>query len=509
MNFKIYILVSLLLINCIVAAQQTQNKLPTSQKGNSLNFDGKDDQIRAPYSPLLNINNGTLEATIKIVDSTNFEWHPIISKQLAYQITLFGYRLGTYDWKERKLYCYGPSLNDNKWHHVAFVFQEGVINGSQLYLDGQPVGLPFTYHIFNQTAQIDIGGNNFWDQFFNGFIDEVRIWSRPLLKAEIQQNATTEVSKYSKNLILYYKFNDGIAGGNNSSMLKVNDETANKMDGYLFNFTLIGSVSNYTSETVIKPYNDNRLVSFIIDQRWILFWSLIAFIGAFIFYRLRTKYLVNQNKKLEKVIAKRTKQLDELLIEKDVLIQEIHHRVKNNLQFMLSIIDMQMMLNKNKDDNALQDVSRRLTAMALVNELLYRQDDVEKISTKVYFNVFVENIKKMVENKASHINCNIEDIIFTVSQCTSIGMIMSELISNSLKYAFVNQENQIIDIQLKRINGENEIELVYADNGIGFDENNPSQGLGSTLINVFCKQIKGVYQYKNGNGVLFMLKFKI
>ncbi len=520
MNLKIYILVSLIFINCIVAAQQTQNQPPTAQKGNSLNFDGKDDQIRAPYSPLLNINKGTLEATIKIVDSTDYELHTIISKQFAYIVTMHGYRLATYDWKEQRIYAYGPSLNDNKWHHVAFVFQDGVKNSSQLYLDGQAVGLPFTYHIFNQTGQIDIGGNNYLDQFFNGCIDEVRIWKRPLSLAEIKQNATTEISKYSKDLILYYKFNDGIASGNNSSILKVYDETINKMDGYFFNFTLNKSVSNYTSETVIKPYNDIRFVSFIIDQRWIIFWSFIVFVGAFSFFRFRTKYLVNQNKKLEKIIVERTKQLDEMLIEKDILIQEIHHRVKNNLQIISTMMQLELENDRTPEQQKpLLETARRLQCMSLVHQQLYRVENLEKINAQQYIETLVTNINEMVnaENKTIAFTLNIASVDLLITKCLPIGFIISEMVSNAIQHAFSNISNHS-QIAISLVEKEKDFfQLIVKDNGVGVSIENLNEiknrqfttSLGLRLVEVFANQLDAKISFIVNDGFGVNLNFKI
>jgi two-component sensor histidine kinase len=134
---------------------------------------------------------------------------------------------------------------------------------------------------------------------------------------------------------------------------------------------------------------------------------------------------------------------------------------------------------------------------------------LEKISTKVYFNVFVQNIQKMIENKALVIDYTIEDVVFNVSQCMSIGMIISELVSNSIKYAFVSQENPVITIHLMHTKSDNNIVLQYSDNGIGFDVHNNSKGLGSTLIDVFSKQLHGSYQYSNNNGSSFILQFSI
>lgn len=509
MNVKNYILVPFLFFSCVILAQQKEVSSTKMQKGRSLLFDGKDDQLRVPYSPKLNIKSGTLEAIIKIFDSTYFEWHPIISKQLAYQITLYKYQLATYDWRERQTYVSGPSLNDNKWHHVAFVFQDGVPNGSQLYLDGEATGSPFTYHVYNQTGQLDIGGNNFWDQFFNGYIDEVRVWNKPLMASQIKQHAQTEVSRYSDGLQLYYKFNQGNADGNNTDILQALDETTNKLDAYFFNFSLSDTTSNFKQQTILQPYNDNAVIGFFVDNKWLIGYTVVLILLAFLLYRLRLQYFAKQNKQLENKVALRTEQLAKMLGEKDILIQEVHHRVKNNLQFILSIIDMQMMLDKEKDHSALEDVARRITSIALVHELLFRQGDIEKINSTEYFNAFTQSINQLIGAKNILFAHHVEEITFTVKQCTSVGMVISELIANSLKYAFEQQQAPAIQISLTLDNETKEVTLTYADNGKGFNENNYSKGLGTKLISVFSKQINGTYHYRNNNGVLFTLKFTI
>jgi len=509
MNVKNFILIPFLFFSCVILAQTKEVSPAKTHKGKSLYFDGKDDQIRTPYTPLLNINRGTLEATIKIIDSTYFEWHPVISKQFAYQLTLYGYQLATYDWKARRVYAFGPNLNDNKWHHVALVFQDSVTNGSQLYLDGQAFGPPFTYHIFNQTGQIDIGGNNFWDQYFNGLIDEVRIWSKTLSVADIKKNAQTEVSRYSDGLLLYYKFNQGIADADNTDILQVKDETINKIDAYFFNFSLNDTTSNFKQLTVVKPYNNNVVISFFVDNKWLITYTVVLIILLFFFYRFRLRFLANQNKQLENKVALRTEQLSKMLSEKDALIQEVHHRVKNNLQFISSIIDMQLMMDKEKDNAALDDVARRITAIALVHELLYRQSDIEKINSTDYFNAFINSIYQLIGSKNIHFSHHIAEMTFTVKQCTSVGMIMSELIANSLKYAFEQQPTPAIQIALTVDDASKEVTLTYADNGKGFNENDYPKGLGTKLIAVFCKQINANYYYNNNDGVLFTLKFTI
>ena len=509
MHYKLLLLI-LLVAGSICINAQNKNLAPGNElPGRSLNFDGIDDQVIVPNYPELQLKNGTLEASIKIIDSTDFEWHAIVSKTLAYQVTLKYYRIATFDWVERKMYVFGNSLNDGRWHHVAFVFQENIENGSQLYLDGEPIGPPITYHMVDNGSELAIGGNHFTDQYFNGNIDEVRVWNSPLPAEEIKEHYQTEIPYDSKGLVLYYKFNEGISAGNNEGFRYIKDETLNKLDAPLRNFALQGKTSNYISETVIAPYHENLLFKFIKENKWTIFWSTLVFFCGLIGYRWRLRYLENKNKDLEAMVKERTGQLAKMLEEKDVLIQEIHHRVKNNLQFILSIIDMQMMVNLDQDNTALDDVARRLSAMALVHELLYRQDNIELVSAKTYFDAFMENIKKIIASSTTVLKYDIADVQFNVSQCMSIGMIMSELISNSIKYAFTRQAMPEMQVKLIPLNDGKNLILTYSDNGVGFDDSAINKGLGSTLIDAFSQQLKGSYSYKNVDGVLFTLKFSL
>ncbi len=485
------------------------NHLNNKVKGNSLNFDGIDDQLIVPNYEKLRLHSGTLEAWFKITKKNGLAWHALVAKELAYQITLFDYKLTGYDWKLEAKNIVTDSIPINEWHHTALTFIDSVENGCQLYLDGRSIGKPFKIHILNHGTELYIGSNRFNPQHFCGNIDEVRIWNSVRTPQEIYLNYLTEIDPTSTGLVLYYKFNEGLPEGDNQQKQFIQDETINNLTGSLYKFDLKGNTSNYSSDSPLIRKDFFSISAFAIKYLWVIISVLSIVLLTFLIVKLKTRFLIKENIKLDAIITERTKELKNSLSQKEVLIQEIHHRVKNNLQFILSIIDMQIMIKLNVDNSALNDVSRRLTAMALVHELLYRQENIERVSSVIYFNALIQNIEKLIESNKIILKYDIDNIAFSTSQCMCVGMIMSELISNSLKYAFINQKNPEIDILLRQINNENDMELTYKDNGIGFVENNTDNGLGSTLITAFTQQLKGSYNYNNINGVLFFLKFRI
>ncbi len=215
---------------------------------------------------------------------------------------------------------------------------------------------------------------------------------------------------------------------------------------------------------------------------------------------------------LLKKINKANKELKLKHIEKDSLIQEIHHRVKNNLQFVSSLINMQINTTKTESEKEnLQDVSRRIKSMALVHQMLYNREDLEGVEMKNYIGELIRSIEELVNTKgiaiAFDINC--DDVKFSTIRSIAVGIIVSELISNSIKHGFVNIQDPKIAIQLIQ-DVEGNIQLSYNDNGIGLKNLNTNNGetLGMRLIDIFSRQIKGNYTFDNNNGLLFKLNFK-
>lgn len=215
---------------------------------------------------------------------------------------------------------------------------------------------------------------------------------------------------------------------------------------------------------------------------------------------------------LWKKINKANKELLQKNKEKDSLIQEIHHRVKNNLQFVSSLINMQIGISKSDDEKeTLLDVSRRIKSMALVHQMLYNREDLEGVDIKAYIGELINSIEELVNSKGISVKFSLtcDDLKFKTTQAIALGIIVSELISNSIKHAFSNVNDPTIQIGLKHP-GKNEMVLQYQDNGSGMKNfnKNSKDHLGMRLIDIFSRQLKGTYEFANENGLLFSLKFK-
>lgn len=210
-------------------------------------------------------------------------------------------------------------------------------------------------------------------------------------------------------------------------------------------------------------------------------------------------------------IRKSNKILLEKNTEKDSLIQEIHHRVKNNLQFVSSLLNMQLKSTQNIEEiEQLTEASRRISSMALVHEMLYNQADQKGISTKYYLEELIENLYSVVksENQKIEFEMEIEDVLLNISDTISIGMITSELISNSMKHAFGSTAHPTVFLTLKQ-SADGTIRYLVRDNGKGFDEKETRENrLGLRLVDIFSRQLKGSYSITGSAGFSYEMTFK-
>ncbi len=217
-----------------------------AQNENSLHFDGFNDFVNLPVGAHNGITtNGTLEAWIK-TSANNSGYRGIVVRSNYYGLFLIDNKLSTFVWggSATGATTYNDvSLNDGLWHHVALRFQIGVNNGTQMYLDGQPVGSAITLNVTTASNNFQLGCNTNV-QFFNGQIDNVKIYSRALSPSEINDSYNC-LTVSNSGLNASYNFNQGIAAGNNTGVTTLSDQSGNNNNGTLSNFALNGSTSNW------------------------------------------------------------------------------------------------------------------------------------------------------------------------------------------------------------------------------------------------------------------------
>ncbi|RHX93931.1 hypothetical protein DLM76_13180 [Leptospira yasudae] len=204
------------------------------------------------------------------------------------------------------------------------------------------------------------------------------------------------------------------------------------------------------------------------------------------------------------------KRMQESLKEKELMLQEIHHRVKNNLQIVSSLLSLH---SEFKEDPYLQKVLRecelRVKSMALVHEELYRSDNLAKVDLKSYCFSLSSNLLSVYGQAGKIRFHNLENSFFiSIDRAIPIGLILNELLTNSLKYAFGDQERGEIFLDLKNADGC--VELEYRDTGTGFNLNqaqNKQSGLGLKLIDMLSMQLHAKLFFQAENGFFLRMHF--
>jgi len=215
-------------------------------------------------------------------------------------------------------------------------------------------------------------------------------------------------------------------------------------------------------------------------------------------------------------LAERKRAEDQLklsLKEKEVLLKEIHHRVKNNLQVISSVLRLQSDYVRDEKILALfNDSQNRIRSMALIHEKLYQSSNLLKINFDEYIRDLTDNLIRSYVSFSSAVTLTTNAIGVWLNIDTAIpcGLIINELVSNSLKHAFseTNQENEI-QISITSAH-DNEFTLIVRDNGIGFPEDidfRNTESLGLELVCIFTEQLDGTIELDRSNGTAFVITF--
>jgi len=197
--------------------------------------------------------------------------------------------------------------------------------------------------------------------------------------------------------------------------------------------------------------------------------------------------------------------------EKDFLLREIHHRVKNNLQVISSLLALQSKYIK--DDNALSAIKQgqdRVYSMALIHQDLYQSNNLKGVNSKEYFEHLIDNLfdSYNINEEQIELNYDVDSIVLDVDTMIPLGLVMNELVSNALKHAFKAQTFGKIDIDLKR--SEDYLTLKVSDNGKGLKNIKDLEGesFGYELIKAFARKLKAEINIESSNGLSIELKIK-
>jgi two-component sensor histidine kinase/ABC-type amino acid transport substrate-binding protein len=260
--------------------------------------------------------------------------------------------------------------------------------------------------------------------------------------------------------------------------------------------------SKWVSINFNNTHDNSKLWKYIIIGLSIL---CIIFIVILLWNKSLRKQIFLR-KKIEIQLSKTLEKVNKQNQDKTILLQEIHHRVKNNLQIIISLLRLQSNSNPNVDtQNALNEAIDRINSISLVHEHNYKNPNLAEINLEAYIHNLGEELKRIfIKEKHIVFEINTNDIQLNIKSIIPLALILNELITNSLKYAFRNQiEGKIyILFNLK----ENQLLMEYFDNGEWFS-NTYTQNFGTYLIEIFTEQLSGEMTKKDEKFASYLFKF--
>jgi two-component sensor histidine kinase len=231
-------------------------------------------------------------------------------------------------------------------------------------------------------------------------------------------------------------------------------------------------------------------------RSWIFGFGFLGITGAMV-----TLFLIFYRRKSDELKIK-NEQVESALVENEMLMKEMNHRVKNNLQMISSMLHLQKHYARNPEAAlTLQETASRIRSISLIHQKLYAKDSVQQINVKPYIKELVQYIIQNFTNPKT-VQCifNVDEIFLEIEKAQSIGLIINELILNVLKHARTSDDTLKIDIILK--SGDNSNFLTVKDNGNMIDQEMPGHknSYGMQLIKSFTEKIDGKLEFKKNNG---------
>lgn len=302
---------------------------------------------------------------------------------------------------------------------------------------------------------------------------------------EIRSNIFNQKKQFDSALYYYKKYTEGlieVTARNEAREIK----------------KLTEQYEGDKKEATIKA-QQKRLTAIIIIS------SIIALASLALYIQYR------KIKKQNSRIIAQVNELNRLVKQKQILLSELQHRVKNNLQHVLSLLDIQKeSLAHNNIEEAIRENKNRVHSMAMLHNKLWLADGNDAVDFEGYLHELAALIHSAYYDPQKEIEIEVKGTIkeLNIDTAVPLGLVMVELLSNSLKHAFKYKKNGTIRIEIT-----NEIQiakrlLTYSDDGCGFDfKHPPKKGLGLELINGLLKEINATLQSKHDNGTTFFIRF--
>lgn len=239
--------------------------------------------------------------------------------------------------------------------------------------------------------------------------------------------------------------------------------------------------------------------------------TIVAFLISFLLlFSLFSRWKIVQ--KYSNSIAQKNSYLEQLVREKEWLIREVHHRVKNNLQMIVSLIDSQASYLNNGEFDAVMDSKHRIEAMSLIHQKLYLTENVTTVNMQAYIKELVMYLRDSFGSmhRIAFLT-DVDEICLDVSHAIPIGLLLNEAITNCIKYAFPESRTGKIEVNFKYKVGT-QVTLVIKDNGIGLPpdfEATQVQSLGMSLMHGLATEVSGILDIDGSDGTTVTLTFEL
>lgn len=397
-------------------------------------------------------------------------------------------------------------------------------------------------HFRDAAGRIYFGGSNGFDYFFaeglkeNDFVPPIRITGIQLLEENVGSKQLDLALKVSDTLMLKHDhsgFSIEFAALNYKQPEK--NQYAYRLIGLFGKWRYTGnrrfatftnlSPGTYTFE-VIGSNNDGlwsdqaASVTVIVKPAfWQTLWFKVAVVlfsifVLYAFYRNRIRKEKERRIALEDAVLQRTKEIARERDTNAVLIREVHHRVKNNLQIIVSLLNLQSnFITDSKLTSVFDEIQNRVRSMSLIHQKMYQSKDLSTVNIEEYITDLSSSLFNTYRlQQKVKLDVQVEVNRFKADTLTPLGLIINEVISNALKYAFDSEKEGTIFVRLTKLNTQY-FRLIIGDDGVGMDEGLDSEGssdsFGSELISALTEQLNGsITRLKDKPGTVYQIDFQ-
>ncbi len=258
---------------------------------------------------------------------------------------------------------------------------------------------------------------------------------------------------------------------------------------------MVTKVMEIENETALKEELINAQASSLVQQRRIISLTVAISVIFLVSILIVSRLLVLTKRKSDKI---------------EVLMRELHHRVKNNLQVISSMLGLQSRKLDDEAKVAVEEGKERIRAMSLIHQKLYQDDQVSTLDIKDYITNLVNELSQAYGySEKAKIDLDISDLRLNVDTSLPIGLIVNELVTNAFKYAYRDIEKPILELKL--LVDEDNLLLSVRDNGVGLPEGysiENARSFGMKLVNILVAQLKGSLELDHRHGLNYRIKFQ-